>query len=93
MNQNWKQNPHLKNMDESKLEFLNTYAEKLSKTPKDQLMTAFLSMQNDAKQKKIQFKPQETELLMQILSSNMSPEEKKRMETLTALAKKLAVRN
>lgn len=92
MNQNWKQNPQLKNMSASKLEFLNTYAEKFSKTPKDQLMTVFLSMQNEAKQKKIQFNPQETDLLMQILSSNMSPEEKKRMETLTAFARKLAVR-
>lgn len=92
MNEDWRKDPKLAKMSPEKLEFLNTYAERLSGTPKDRMMNTFLSIQNEAMQKKIRFDEDETELMMQILGSNMTPEEKKRMETFTTLAKKLAVR-
>ena len=90
MNSDWKQDPLLKQMSQEKIDFLTAQADILAKTPKERIMPTFLAMQRDAMQKKIRFSDQESDLLMRIFSSNMNEEERKRLETFTALAKKLA---
>lgn len=93
MDQNWKTDPLLKKMSQEKMDFLNRYAESLAGTPKERLITAFLTMQNEAKQKKITFSNEESELMIQIMGSHMNPEEKQRMDTFASLAKKLTARS
>ena len=41
MNAHWKEDPRLSGMDARKLEYLNHFAEKVQKTPKNQLMPLF----------------------------------------------------
>lgn len=89
MDFNWKDDPRLKEMDAKKLGYLNEFADRVRKAPKDQLMATFLSLNMEASQKGIQFTDQETELLVSILTANMSPAEKKRLETLKMLSKRL----
>lgn len=93
MNANWKQDPRLKKMNPQKLSLLNEFAKRVESTPKDQLLPTLLSINAEANQKGIHFNDDETDLLISIMSANMSPVERKRMETLRLLSKNLASRN
>ncbi|MCI9559001.1 MAG: hypothetical protein HFG52_07085 [Lachnospiraceae bacterium] len=94
MNQNnWKQDPRLKQMDPEKLNYLTSFADQITQLPKEQILPAFMSMQADAAQKGIRFSDPETEVLVSVLTSGMSPAEKKKLETLRFIAKKLAARS
>lgn len=90
MDFNWKDDPRLKGMDAKKLEYLNEFADRVRQAPKNRLMATFLSLNMEASQKGIQFTDQETELLVSILTANMSPSEKKRLDTLKMLSRRLS---
>ena len=53
-------------------------------------MEAFMTVNLEAQEKGLQFNDQETALLVSILSSNMSPKDRKRLELLKMIAKKMA---
>lgn len=93
MNSNWKQDPRLKKMNSQKIALLNEFANRVEKTPQNQLMTTLMSLNAEANQKGIQFNNEETDLLVSIMSANMSPAERNRMETLRMLSKNLMNRN
>lgn len=93
MNSNWKQDPRLKKMNPQKIALLNEFANRVEKTPQNQLMATLMSLNAEASQKGIQFNNEETDLLVSIMSANMSPAEKNRMETLRMLSKNLMNRN
>ena len=82
MNAAWKQDPRLKTMNQEKLNYLTKLAETVEQTPKDKLMPLFMSMAAGSGQ--FQFTDSETDLL-----AKMSPAEKKRVEMLRTLSKKL----
>ena len=90
---NWKQDPRLKQMSPEKLDYLTTFADQVTKLPKDQILPAFMSMQMDAAKKGIRFSDPETVLLASVLTSGMSPAEKKKLEALRFIAQKLAARS
>ena len=90
---NWKQDPRLKQMAPEKLDYLTTFADQVTKLPKDQILPAFMSMQMDAARKGIHFSDPEAELLASVLTSGMSPAEKTKLEALRFIAKKLAARS
>lgn len=90
MEYQWKNDPRLKDMDPKKLEYLTQFAEKVRQTPKSQLISTFLSLNADASQRGIHFTDEETELLVSILTAGFSPADKKRLDTLRLLSKKLS---
>lgn len=92
MNTNWKQDPRLKKMNPQKISLLNEFAKRVESVPKDQLLPTLLSLNAEASQKGIQFNDEETDLLMSIMSANMSENERKRMETLRLLSRNLSRR-
>lgn len=89
----WKQDPRLRTMSPEKLEYITAFADRIAKLPKNQLLPAFMSMQMETAGSGIKFNDQETDLLVSVLSAGMSPAEKKKLETLQILAKKLAARS
>lgn len=89
----WRQDPRLKQMDPVKLDYITRLADQMRGTSKNQVIPTFLAMQADINQKGIRFSDSETELLVSILTSGMSQEERKKLETLRFLAKKLAARS
>lgn len=92
-NNDWKQDPRLAGMNPEKLKYITDFAERISHLPKDQVMPAFMAMQMEVSGKNLQFSDSETELLVSILSAGMTPAEKKKLDTLRLLAKKLAARS
>ena len=89
MDASWKQDPRLKAMDKRKLDFLTAFAERVEHTDKANLMETFMAINLEAKQKGIQFNDKETSLLVAILSANMAPDQKKKVDMLKMLSKKM----
>lgn len=90
---NWKQDPRLRAMSPQKLKYITEFADRVSNLPKDQILPTFMAMQMETSQNCIQFTDQETDLLVSVLTAGMSPAEKKRLDSIRLLAKKLAARS
>lgn len=90
MNTNWRQDPRLKGMDENKLKYLADLAEKAEHTPKDKLMPLLMNMA--VGKNGFNFNDQETDLIVNILTANMNPAQKKQVETLRKLSYQLGGR-
>lgn len=90
MDNTWKQDPRLKNMSREKLTLLTEFAERIGHTEKTDLMHTFLSILTESNQKGIQFNDKETALLVDILSTQMAPQDKKKLQLLKMLSKKIA---
>lgn len=86
MNDAWKKDPRLKGMDEKKLKYLTDFAEKAQNTPKDKMMPLLMSL---AGGNGMNFNDQETDLLVSILMADMSSAQKKQVETLRMLSRRL----
>nr|WP_314459186.1 hypothetical protein [uncultured Clostridium sp.] len=93
MNTNWKQDPRLKNMNPQKLSMLTEFAKRAEAAPKDQLFQTLMSLSAEANQKGIKFSDEETDLLISIISANMNPSERQRVETIRMLSKNMMKRN
>lgn len=93
MSSNWRQDPRLKNIDPKKLSLLNEFAKRVESTPKDQLLPTLLNINMEANQKGIHFSEQESDLLISIMSTNMNPTERQRLETLRFLSRNFSKHN
>ena len=82
MERSWKNDPRLKNMDRRKLDLLTSFADKIAKTPKEQLLSSFMELNLDAQKQGLQFTDPETGLLTE--------EDRKKLDTLRFLSRKLA---
>ncbi len=89
MDNSWQNDPRLKAMDKEKLQLLEELAARVGQADKSKLMDAFLSVQLEAREKGIQFNDRETGLLVSILSAHMAPKERKKLELLKMLSKRL----
>lgn len=85
-NNDWMNNPLLKDIDPIKLQLLTTLANEGSNKNKNELMPFFMYAMSQAKQKGVSFTEPEKDLLLNILMQNLSPEEKKRAETIIKMA-------
>lgn len=87
MNTNdWMNNPLLKDIDPIKLQLLTTLADEGAHKNKNELLPFFMYAMSQAKQKGITFNGPEKELLLDIIMQNLSPEEKKKAETIIKMA-------
>lgn len=87
MDNTWKNDPRLNNMSSQKLQYLTDLVSQVEKTPKDKLMPLFMSISMGSNG--MNFSDQETDLLVSILTKDMAPAEKKKLDTLKTLSKKL----
>ena len=89
MNQSWKNDPRLKDLDPRKLDLLS-FASRISQMPKGQLLTAFADLNLEAQKAGLAFTDQETQLIVSILTGRLSPGERRKLDTLRLLSKKLS---
>ncbi|MEY8354831.1 hypothetical protein AALB39_15940 [Lachnospiraceae bacterium 54-53] len=93
MNFNWKQDPRIKSMNPQKISLLSEFAKRVESSPKDQLLPTLLNLNAEASQKGIYFNDEETDLLISIMSANMNPNERKRIDTLRLFSKNFSKQN
>ena len=90
MNQSWKNDPRLKDLDPRKLDLLSSFASRISQMPKGQLLTAFADLNLEAQKAGLAFTDQETQLIVSILTGRLSPGERRKLDTLRLHSKKLS---
>lgn len=83
---NWNHDPRLKSISPERLRSLSEMAEILNNTPQNQKMATFLSFQKNFISGGENFSETERELLISVLSENLSQEDKKRMEMIQKLS-------
>ena len=86
MNQKpWLNHPVLRNMHPVKLKVINELAENASGKPLIQTAPYLLKAQQTLKEANLSFSPEESALLMEILTKDMSSAEKQQVERLKTL--------
>lgn len=85
MHDSWKNDPRLKTMDQKKLTLLMSFAESLEQTPNEHKMAILLSLQKRAAEEYLTFSPEETELLFAILTKDMPPGERQKLQMIRNL--------
>lgn len=92
MNQNQKNNafqnnPAFANLSPEKLQFLSNFANAKKPTQMQEMMPFLMASMNQAKKDNIQFTPRESDLLIELLKQNLSPEEAKKADMIVRLMK------
>ena len=88
----WKADPRLHNMEAKKIALLASFADELAVVPENQKMNAFLKLNQKFQVEKILFSPEERELLFEILTENLSPEDQKKALMIRKLAGQFGTR-
>lgn len=73
-------NPAFHNLSPEKLAFLMNFANAKKPTQMQEMMPFLMSSMNQAKKENIQFTPSESDLLIEILKQNLSPEESHKVD-------------
>lgn len=89
MNPNiFQNNPAFANLTPEKLNFLMNFANTKKPTQMQEMMPFLMASMNQAKKENIQFTPNETNLLIEILKQNLSPEESKKVDMVLNMMKR-----
>lgn len=78
----WTNNPKLKNIDPRKLAILMEVAKEAEGKPMDKLIPLLMSTNKRLQEQNINFSKDESDLLIDLLSRNLSPKEKMQFEML-----------
>lgn len=87
MKKPWQNHPAIQTMHPVKLQVLNELAENASGKPLPQTVPYLLKAQNTLKEANLSFSEEESALLIEILTADMTPQEKQQVERLKTLLK------
>ena len=79
----------LSHLDKERLATLQTFASELASAPQNQKMSTFLSINKRASDMHVMFSKEERDLLIEVLTENMTAEEKHRVSIIQNLSAKL----
>ncbi len=89
MDNNWMNNPAFKDINPQKLLLLNQLLGQASSKSKNELIPFFIAASSKASSMGMSFTDAETNLIITALTSNMSDQDKNRVETIRKLTKML----
>ena len=92
MNEEWANNPNLKNIDPLKLKILNEFASEAQRKGPNELHPLFMASMQRANSNGISFNDSETELILNVLKTRMSSQDIKKIETIRNLSKIIAAK-
>lgn len=85
----FKNNENFKNISPEKLNFLMNFAAQNKSGNAKEMSNMILGAMNNAKKEGIQFTPNETDLIIEILKQNMSPEEQRKADQILLLMRNM----
>lgn len=91
MENDWLNNPMFKDINPQKLLLLNQLLGQANSKSKDELIPFFMAASAKASSMGMSFSDSETDLILSTLTSNMSEQDKSRVETIRRLSKMLAL--
>ena len=89
-NNKWMDDPVLNGISNEKLEILTKIIEGAKGMEPKQMLTYFIQQANMAGQKGINFSNAETDLILNVLKENMSPEEIKRIDMIRQIVNSIS---
>ena len=84
-----KNNENFKNISPEKINFLMQFAAQNKSGNAKEMSNMIMGAVSNAKKEGIQFTPNETDLIIEILKQNMSPEEQRKADQLLSLMRNL----
>lgn len=85
--QTWKNDPSLAQMDPKKLSLLMDMAKSVNGQTPDSLMPFLMSLMTKSREQGLTFTDAETDLILNVLRQNMSPEEQSRIDTIRQMVR------
>ncbi len=85
-NNSWQNDPALKNLDLRKIAFITELSRQMNGLPQDKMLPFLMSASQKSKSMNINFNDDETSLILKVLSANMNPEERSRLEMMQRMA-------
>ncbi len=89
----WQNDPALKKLDLKKIAFISELANQMNGMPSDKMLPFLMAASQKSKSMNINFSDDETSLIVKVLSSNMNPEEKNRLEMMQKMIGMINNRN
>ncbi|MGN0299668.1 MAG: hypothetical protein ACI4C1_10895 [Lachnospiraceae bacterium] len=93
MNMNWNQNPIFQNMEPVKAQFLQQMLTQASAKQQSEILPFLLTVTATASSRGIHFNDQETDFIVEQITSSMSPAEKKKVALLRKMTQQYSARN
>lgn len=91
MDNNWMNDPAFKDINPQKLLLLNQLLGQANGKSKDELLPFFMAASSKASSMGMAFDDSETDLIVSVLTANMSEQEKSRVEMIRRLSKLMAL--
>ncbi|MBO5371487.1 MAG: hypothetical protein J6A75_02090 [Lachnospiraceae bacterium] len=88
----FKNNANFKDISPEKINFLMQFAAQNKTGDAKQMSNMIMGAVNAAKQEGIQFTPNETDLIIEVLKQNMSPEEQRKADQILMLMRNMKKR-
>lgn len=85
MNNDWKQDPKLQNMDPSKLQMLQALAEQGNGKSMSDMLPFIMSAASKGKKNGLNFNNTEQQLILEVLKQGKSPEETAKIDKIVSL--------
>ena len=86
-NQDWMNNPALKNIDPEKLKMLMSMTEQSSGKNQNELLPFLMAAASQSKEKGVAFSQEETDAIIEVMKAGKSPEEVARIEKIRNMMK------
>ncbi len=84
----WMNNPKMKNVDPRKLTILLDLMKEAEGKPMDKLMPLLMNTNKKLKEQDLTFNKEESDVMLEILTKNMSPKEKMQFEMIRKMMPK-----
>ncbi len=81
----WLKHPAIENIDPAKLAFLISYAETTKGKTSDQMLPLLMQANASMKAQNLSFSKEEQDLLIEVLTEDMSKEDRKKLEMIKRL--------
>ena len=82
----WQNDPALKNLDLKKIAFISELSQQMNNMSTDKMLPFLMAASKKSQSMNINFSDDETSLILKVLSANMSPEERSRLEMMQKMA-------
>ena len=92
-NNNWQNDPSLKNISADKIQYLMNMMSETNGKDKNSLMPFLMGLASSSEQSGMDFSDNETDMILQVLSQRMSPEERSKIDMIRNISRMIAMKN
>lgn len=92
-NNNWQNDPSLQNISADKMQYLMKMMSEANGKDKNSLLPFLMGLSSSSEQNGMDFSDTETDLILQVLSQKMTPEERSKIDMIRNISRMIAMKN